>query len=475
MGVHDQELPFVLVDARLDEDAGKGHSPVVEQELGFEVVRAVEHDVIGREHRFDIGGRDPIGVNLNLDERVQGTQIGRREFALGLRHLIRPVDGLSVKVGDLEPVGLADTDMTDARCGEGGQCRCPQSPRAHHQHACVSQLLLAVQTYVREVELACVVVRRQDRSSRIAASRMNFVMVVAVGGAALAVHPPGVPVHVVLFLPDRYAVLHFVDDVAAGRKGLAPVSGAHPHPHRNIFQAEVAGAVYAGGSNNAKSFAGLIQNDMPFFKSESRIRLVFERAHLTAFVVIAHPALKARIAARSDVAARPMQRAQIEGLIGQGKHRSASGHGWNENHGVPILQGRVPGNKGFVYGHAELGREQCKAEGAAQRFVERGGGLRLAPQGLFGTAPFFSQFGVIGHINGLHRFSLAVSLRPASNHRYGTSRLFPGVRTDRNSAPPNSDPSAVSKGFRSGFRGGHQNCCRAGRVSDRVRAQRRGT
>ena len=33
--------------------------------------------------------------------------------------------------------------------------------------------------------------------------------------AALAVHPAGVAVHVVLFLPDRHAVFHFIDDVAA--------------------------------------------------------------------------------------------------------------------------------------------------------------------------------------------------------------------------------------------------------------------
>jgi hypothetical protein len=38
--------------------------------------------------------------------------------------------------------------------------------------------------------------------------------------AALAIDPAGVAVLVVLFLPDRHAVFHFVDDVAAGSEGF---------------------------------------------------------------------------------------------------------------------------------------------------------------------------------------------------------------------------------------------------------------
>ena len=56
--------------------------------------------------------------------------------------------------------------------------------------------------------------------------------------AAFAVDPAGVPASLMFLLPDRDAVLYFIDDEAAGVEGLAAVGGAHPHPDRHVRQVE---------------------------------------------------------------------------------------------------------------------------------------------------------------------------------------------------------------------------------------------
>src|SRR5579859_7923148 len=65
------------------------------------------------------------------------------------------------------------------------------------------------------------------------------------GGAALAIHPTRVAVLVVLLLPDGHAVFHFVNDIAAGAKGLIAVAGRDAHPYRHLADGEIADAMHA--------------------------------------------------------------------------------------------------------------------------------------------------------------------------------------------------------------------------------------
>src|SRR5215469_13482565 len=73
------------------------------------------------------------------------------------------------------------------------------------------------------------------------------------GGAALAVHPARIAIHVVLFLPDRQAVLDLVDDVAAGAEGLVAMRRAHPDPHGQLADAEVTDTVHARGMTHPEA------------------------------------------------------------------------------------------------------------------------------------------------------------------------------------------------------------------------------
>src|SRR5260370_16470334 len=58
--------------------------------------------------------------------------------------------------------------------------------------------------------------------------------------AALAVHPAGIAASIVFFLPDRHAMLHFVDDEATGVQPLSAMRGTKTDPHGSILQVNQA-------------------------------------------------------------------------------------------------------------------------------------------------------------------------------------------------------------------------------------------
>ena len=78
-------------------------------------------------------------------------------------------------------------------------------------------------------------------------------MVNARRGTSLAVHPTGIAVLVVLFLPNRDSMFDFVDDVSACGEGFGAVACAYAYPHCHFTDREVADAVYAGSVFDTKS------------------------------------------------------------------------------------------------------------------------------------------------------------------------------------------------------------------------------
>src|SRR6266700_43660 len=71
--------------------------------------------------------------------------------------------------------------------------------------------------------------------------------------AAFAVDPAGVPASIMFLLPDRDAVLHFIDDVPAGIEGCAAMRGADAHPHRYVGQVERSNPMDAGSTLDGKA------------------------------------------------------------------------------------------------------------------------------------------------------------------------------------------------------------------------------
>src|SRR5580658_1943201 len=113
--------------------------------------------------------------------------------------------------------------------------------------------------------------------------RVSVLMIVRGQGALLAIHPARVAVSIVLFLPDRHAVLHLIDDVAAGGERLAPVHRAHAHPDGHVAEIERAHAMDAERALHGEACAGLGEDTLALLDRESLESLVFEARDLASF------------------------------------------------------------------------------------------------------------------------------------------------------------------------------------------------
>src|ERR1700730_12122920 len=74
---------------------------------------------------------------------------------------------------------------------------------------------------------------------------ISAVLVLRRRRAALAVHPAGIAASIVLFLPARHAMLHFVDDETTGIEGFAAMHRTHADPHSHVAQRQRADAMDA--------------------------------------------------------------------------------------------------------------------------------------------------------------------------------------------------------------------------------------
>src|SRR6185437_12331597 len=141
---------------------------------------------------------------------------------------------------------------------------------------------------------------------------------------ALAVHPPGVTVQVVLLFPDRHAVLDLIDDVAAGPEGLVAVRRAYSDPHRQLPDREVPEAVRAARVCDPEALHGLAEDALTFTQRECLEGLVLQVPDARALVVVAHPALERGKAPARGVGELAAQRLGVERDLTEAE----CGHGW---------------------------------------------------------------------------------------------------------------------------------------------------
>src|SRR5580658_2407077 len=138
-------------------------------------------------------------------------------------------------------------------------------------------------------------------------------------GAALAVHPTGIAVPVVLFFPDRHAMLHFIDDEAAGIECLAAMGGADADPYRHIAQRQCADAVNAQRALDGISPQGFGDDTIALGHGEFLKGLVLQARDFLPFIVIAHPAFEGRVASRTQIEQFPPRLGGVDGIVGESK------------------------------------------------------------------------------------------------------------------------------------------------------------
>jgi len=147
-----------------------------------------------------------------------------------------------MQVRRLEPVGIDDAEAPDAGPGEILKHGNAKASRADHQHGGGAQPRLAFGADFAQRDLARVVrcrnwhVLRVLVLVRVRRRRGAFMTVRRWRGATLAVHPAGITIDVVLFLPDGHAMFDFIDDEAAGAKRLVAMRGADAHPDGHFAQ-----------------------------------------------------------------------------------------------------------------------------------------------------------------------------------------------------------------------------------------------
>src|SRR5258705_6781067 len=144
-------------------------------------------------------------------------------------------------------------------------------------------------------------------------------------GAAFAIHPAGVPAHVVLFLPDRHALLDLVNDVAAGEKRLVAMRCAHSPPTRRLADRKLADAVQARGVPHAKARDRLGEDALTFANGERLEGLVLQAPYAHALVGIAHPAFERRVSAAGRIGELRAQRLWVDGRVGEAEHGVCGG------------------------------------------------------------------------------------------------------------------------------------------------------
>src|SRR5258708_1298011 len=146
-------------------------------------------------------------------------------------------------------------------------------------------------------------------------------------GAALAVHPAGITASIVLFLPYRHAMFHFVDDEAAGVEGLPAMRGTDADPHGHIAQGQCADTMDAKSVLDREAPQGVGNDALTFLHREFLERFVFQASDFLPLIVIPNPPLEADIAACAQVEELAPRFGGIDGRLGKAKahHPPATG------------------------------------------------------------------------------------------------------------------------------------------------------
>src|SRR5579863_4098038 len=138
---------------------------------------------------------------------------------------------------------------------------------------------------------------------------------------ALAVHPAGITASIVLFLPDRHAMFHFVDDEAAGVEGLSAMHGTDADPHGHVAEAQRADTVDAESVLDREAPQGVGNDALAFLHREFLEGFVFQASDFLSLIVIPNPALEADVAARARVEELAPRFGGIDGRLGKAKAR----------------------------------------------------------------------------------------------------------------------------------------------------------
>src|SRR5712671_4185104 len=143
----------------------------------------------------------------------------------------------------------------------------------------------------------------------------------------LAIYPARVAIDVVFLFPDRHAMFHFIDDVAAGFESFIAMRGTHSDPYCDIADGQRTDAMDADRLLNAVRPCRFRYDARALLDGEIDERFVFEACYVMAFVVVSYPAFERTIAATLRIRQLVAQCSGVDCAFGKRKcaHPPATG------------------------------------------------------------------------------------------------------------------------------------------------------
>ena len=243
------------------------------------------------EHVDDVPGVQGFRIGPYGHGGIERSDTPCGQIHLGFTNVTRVVKRLSVQVARIEAIAVDDAQRSNTCPGEISQHRAAETAGADYQHACCGQLRLPHFTDFAQACLARIV--RHECCGwfvRVIMPMLMFVLMLAI--RVRAGDPGGIAIDVVLLLPDREAVLDFVDDVAAGAEGFVAMRGRHTYPHCKVANRQIPGTMHAMRGVHAVTCNGFLDDAFAFSQCQLGICLVLKAIDRAPFVAVAHPTLE---------------------------------------------------------------------------------------------------------------------------------------------------------------------------------------
>ncbi len=149
-----RELSLEAVDTGLHEGTPFEHAGVVDQIPRRERVGPVQHDIVVADDAPRVLAREHGLPGLDPHVRIQGFHAGACRLCLGHADAGRVVQDLPLQVVHRDRITVQQSESPDAGGGEIQRCRRAESAQTDDQHRCRTQSLLAVETDVRQYDVA---------------------------------------------------------------------------------------------------------------------------------------------------------------------------------------------------------------------------------------------------------------------------------------------------------------------------------
>ncbi len=154
--VEDARLTLEALNRSVNERATGEHAGVVDEVTRGKIVGAVEDDVVSGDECEGIIMSETGDDRRDLDQWIQSAQTGSGGFGFRNSSVGSRVENLSLEVGNIDDVGVDDSDATDAGSGEIKERGAAETTRTDDEDGAAFQFFLRLGAEAGERKVALV-------------------------------------------------------------------------------------------------------------------------------------------------------------------------------------------------------------------------------------------------------------------------------------------------------------------------------